>query len=203
MSETPPAENTQTQVQADAQAPTNGQAQPQISSDQWNEFVGTLVQQNNALQSQINSQNYQNQQRAVGERQAQIDSMPDKERADALQGELNAIKNAGQAAQAQEISNSVWQRRDADAAARLLQLHGLNGTESELYRGTWDVNWMPRFVASVEGLVKGKQQASRNSNAASNPGNRANVGTSTSSALPEIDPNATGFDTIRFALARG
>jgi DNA primase len=192
---------TQTQVPATTETPPE---QPQINSEQWNEFVGTLVQQNNALQTQVNAQQYQSQQKAAQERQEQINSLPDKDRADALANELAAIKNAGQAAQAQEISNSVWQRRDADAAARLLQLHNLNGTEAELYRGQWDVNWMPRFVASVEGMVKGKQQAStRNQNAASNQGNRANVGGSTSSALPEIDPNASGFDTIRFALARG
>lgn len=199
MSETPPQNNTQVQPEA----PPQDNAQPQISSEQWNQFIGDIVSQNQALQQQISSQNYANQQRAVAERQEQINSLPDKERADALANELNAIKSAGQAAQAQEISNSVWQRRDADAAARLLQLHGFNGTEPELYRGQWDVNWMPRFVASVEGMVKTKQQSSRNSNPASNPANRANVGTSTSSALPEIDPNASGFDTIRFALARG
>src|SRR5262249_14290277 len=128
-----PPDNTQTQVQTET-PPTNdngaqqGEAQPQITTEQWNEFIGGMVAQNNALQQQINAQNYQAQQRQVQDRQAAIDSLPDKDRADALQGELNAIKSAGQAAQAQEISNSVWQRRDADAAARLLTLHGFNGT---------------------------------------------------------------------------
>jgi hypothetical protein len=198
MTETP-AEQTQVQPEAPDTAP----AQPQISSDQWNEFLGGLVAQNNALSTQLSAVQQQEQARAVQSRLEQINSLPDKDRADALQAELNGIKNAGAAAQAQEISNSVWQRRDADAASRLLTLHGFNGTEPELYRGTWDVNWMPRFVASVEGLVKTKQKANGNSNPSNNPANRANVGTSTSSALPELDPNASGFDTIRFALARG
>ena len=178
------------------------QEQPQLSQDQWNEFLGNLAAQNQALQGQIASMNSNQIQEQITKREREIQEMPDKDRADTLQRELNQIRQAGAAAQAQEISTNVWRRRDADAAARLLQLHNFNGTEPELYRGEWDVNWMPRFVASVEHMVKTKGQRP-NSRAASNPANRANVGTSTSSALPEIDPNASGFDTIRFALARG
>lgn len=178
---------------------TPPQEQPQLSQDQWNEFLGNLAAQNQALQTQVASMTNSQRQEAIAKREAEIQELPDKDRADTLQRELNAIKQAGAAAQAQDISNSVWRRRDADAAARLLQIHGYNGNEPELYRGEWDVNWMPRFVASVEQMVKTKGTTTR---AASNPANRANVGTSTSSALPELDPNATGFDTIRFALSR-
>jgi hypothetical protein len=196
MTDTP---NPEVQEEVQAEAPPE---QPQLSQDQWNEFLGNLAQQNNALQSQIATMNSNQLQQQIAQREAEIKEMPDKERADTLERELNQIRQAGAAAQAQDISNSVWRRRDADAAARLLQLHGYNGTEPELYRGEWDVNWMPRFVASVENMVKTKGQRT-NTRAASNPANRANVGTSTSSALPELDPNASGFDTIRFALARG
>jgi hypothetical protein len=196
MTDTP---NPEVQEEVQAEAPPE---QPQLSQDQWNEFLGNLAQQNNALQSQIATMNSNQLQQQIAQREAEIKEMPDKERADTLERELNQIRQAGAAAQAQDISNSVWRRRDADAAARLLQLHGYNGTEPELYRGEWDVNWMPRFVASVEYMVKTKGQRT-NTRAASNPANRANVGTSTSSALPELDPNASGFDTIRFALARG
>lgn len=177
------------------------EAQPQLSPEQWNEFLGNLAAQNQALQGQISTMNSNQLQEQIAKREAEIKEMPDKERADTLERELNQIRQAGAQAQAQEISTSVWRRRDADAAARLLQLHGMNGTEAELYRGEWDVNWMPRFVASVETMVKAKGTRP-NGNGRNNPANRANVGTSTSSALPEIDPNASGFDTIRFALSR-
>lgn len=180
---------------------TPQETQPQLSQEQWNEFLGNLAAQNQALQGQIASMSSNQLQEQIAKREKEIEEMPDKERADTLQRELNQIRQAGAQAQAQEISTQVWRRRDADAAARLLNLHGFNGNEPELYRGDWDVNWMPRFVASVESMVKTK--GSKPNGNRNNPANRANVGTSTSSALPEIDPNASGFDTIRFALSRG
>lgn len=194
-------DTTTTETEPTQEAPPQ-EAQPQLSQEQWNEFLGNLAAQNQALQGQLASMNSNQLQEQIAKREAEIKEMPDKERADTLERELNQIRQAGAAAQAQEISTSVWRRRDADAAARLLNLHGFNGNEPELYRGEWDVNWMPRFVASVENMVKTKGSRPTN-RAASNPANRANVGTSTSSALPEIDPNASGFDTIRFALSRG
>lgn len=203
MTETPnnqPQETPPTTTETPAQTT---QAQQSLTQDQWNEFLGGLAAQNQNLQAQVNNMSARDNQRAIQERQAEINAMPDKDRADQLQAQLDGIRNAGAAAQAQEISNNVWQRRDADAASRLLTLHGLNGTEAELYRGGWDVNWMPRFVASVEGLVKGKAAKAGNAtDPANNPANRANLGGSTSSALPEIDANASGFDTIRYALSR-
>lgn len=194
-------EDTSTQQQIE----TPATAQPEISSDQWQQFLGNLQAQNNELQAQLTQTQVAATQDRVHRRREEIASLPDKERAEALQQQLDGIAQAGQAAQAQEVSNSVWQRRDADAAARLLSSHNLTGTEPELYRSGWDVNWMPRFVASVDNLVKTKATKSRstNTNPAENPANRANVGSSTSSALPEIDPTASGFDTIKFALSRG
>ena len=190
---------TQEVVQETPQQPQ----QEQITAAQWQQFLGGLQEQNQALAAEVNNLKGHMGASEAARRQKEIDELPDKERADALQAQMDNLKQAGAAAQSQEISNSVWQRRDADAAARLLQSHNMNGTEAELYKGAWDVNWMPRFVASVDNIVKNKSQNSRRTDAANNPANKANVGNSTSSALPELDANASGFDTIKFALSRG
>ena len=174
-----------------------------VSPEQWQAFVGALSEQNNALQQQVAQASGRLNEITAKQRREQIEGMPDKERADALQAQLDAIAQAGQQVQAQEVSNTVWQRRDADAAARILQSHGLTGQEPELYRAAWDVNWMPRFAASVDVAVKAKQTAQKqNAGAANNPANRASVGNGTGSAIPEIPENANGYDTIRFALSR-
>lgn len=201
---TQPAEPTQEQ-------PNTEQAQPQqpsnlneVTPEQWQAFVGALADQNNALQAQVNATQGRLQEISAKERREQLEGMSDKERADALQAQMNQLQQAGQMAQAQQISSDVWQRRDADAARRILDTAGLTGTEPELYRAVWDVNWMPRFAASVDAAVKARNaKANTRTNAADNPGNRANVGNGTGGAIPELDPNASGFDTIRFALQRG
>src|SRR4030095_10557963 len=134
------------------QVPPEPQPQPQpeeiatISPEQWQAFIGNIQQQTQALQNEALAAKSELANRTRHDYQAQIAALPDKERADALQAQLQQIEQTAQAAQAQQISTSVWQRRDAEAASRLLQLHGFNGQEPELYRGNWDVNWMPRFV---------------------------------------------------------
>ena len=175
-----------------------------IDTAQWQQFMQGMAAQNQALAAQLS-----NTQSVIADQNARaieenLSKLPDKERADALQAQLSAIKNFGEQAQKEQLSQSVWQRRDAEAAARLLMLHGMNGQEGELYKGDWDVNWMPRFVASVEHAVKGRvsRNTQQNSNAQSNPANRANVGTGTSNSIPEIDEKASGYDTIRFALQK-
>jgi hypothetical protein len=173
----------------------------EVSPEQWQAFVGQLSDQNNMLQAQLQQTNGRLAEITTKERKEALEGMSDKERADMLQKQMEAIQAVGTQVQAQDVSNTVWQRRDADAAARVLQSHGLKGDEPELYRAPWDVNWMPRFAASVDALVKTKA-SQRQTPANDNPANRANVG-SGGSPMPEIDPGANGFDTIRFALQRG
>lgn len=184
------------------QAPAQSQG---IDTAQWQQFMQGMAAQNQALAAQLS-----NTQATIADQNARaieenLSKLPDKERADALQAQLSAIKNFGEQAQKEQLSQNVWQRRDAEAAARLLMLHGMNGQEGELYKGDWDVNWMPRFVASVEHAVKGRvsRNTQQNSQATqSNPANRANVGNGTSGSIPEIDEKASGYDTIRFALQK-
>jgi hypothetical protein len=173
-----------------------------ISAEQWQQFMGNMQAQNAALTEQLNMTKAQLANNTYASRREKLNQMSAEEKAEALQNELDTIRNTAQAAQAQEISNNVWQRRDADSAARILQLHNLSGNEPELYRANWDVNWMPRFVASVENVVKTKAASARaKSNPENNPANKANV-SNTASAAPEIPDNLSGYDTIRLALAR-
>ncbi len=192
----------QPEAPAENQTVQNPPAQEAINTEQWQQFMQGMVAQNQALAAQLsNTQAAQAADNAARYQQA-ISSLPDKERADALQAQLNSIRQFGEQAQKEQLSQTVWQRRDAEAAARLLMLHGMNGQEPELYKGDWDVNWMPRFVASVDHAVKGRQQRNVNQSAQTNPANRANVGNGTSSSLPELDEKASGYDTIRFALQK-
>lgn len=175
----------------------------EVTPEQWQAFVGALSEQNNALQAAVAQKDSTLREISVREQQSRIAEMTDKERADAYEAQINQLRAVGQQAQAQDVSNTVWQTRDADAARRILQSHDLTGNEPELYRAAWDVNWMPRFAASVDAIVRSKKaQQKANPSAADNPANRANVGTG--SPVPEIDLNTTsGFDTIRYALGRG
>jgi len=174
-----------------------------INTEQWQQFMQGMVAQNQALAAQLSNTQAAQAADNAARYQAQVNALPDKERADALQAQLNSIRAFGEQAQREQLSQNVWQRRDAEAAARLLMLHGMSGQEPELYKGDWDVNWMPRFVASVDHAVKGRQTRNINQNGAqNNPANRANVGNGTSSNMPEIDDKASGYDTIRFALQK-
>lgn len=188
---------TTTEEQTAAQETTEA-----VTTEQWQSFLGNLASQNQALQAQLNqTQNAlyadRNQQR-----QEIINKLPAEEKAAALEAELNAIKQTAAAASAQSISQQVWQQRDAESAARILSIHGLSGYEPELFRAAWDVNWMPRFVASVEQLVKGNRAKGANANAKNNPANRANIGNGSGNQIPDLDPNASGYDTISYALRR-
>jgi len=169
------------------------------TTEQWTNFLGSLAAQNDALSAQLAQSQSHNLNVAVAQREAQINALPAEEKVKVLQGQLDNIKNIGTAVQQQQFSNSVWQRRDADAAAQILQMHGLTGNEASLYHGEWDVNWLPRFTNSVNAIVQSKKTQAKN-NPANNPANRANI--SNGQPLPEIADNATGYDTIRFALAR-
>src|SRR5215467_7674084 len=202
MSETP-ATPTEEQTQTQPQIPNTIN---EVTPEQWQAFVGALTEQNNALQAAVAQRDGALREITTKERREAVSQMSDKERADMYEAQLAQIQQLGTQAQAQDVSNTVWQRRDADAAARILQSHGLNGNEPELYRAAWDVNWMPRFAASVDALVKSRGTNGRGRNgtatAADNPANRANVGQG--APVPEIDVNTTsGFDVIRFALSKG
>jgi len=199
MSETP-ATPTEEQTQTQPQIPNTIN---EVTPEQWQAFVGALTEQNNALQAAVAQRDGALREITTKERRDQVAQMSDKERADMYEAQLAQIQQLGTQAQAQDVSNTVWQRRDADAAARILQSHGLNGEEPELYRAAWDVNWMPRFAASVDALVKKRGTNGRGrTNAADNPANKANVGAG--APVPEIDVSSTsGFDVIRYALSRG
>lgn len=190
-----------TSVQSEvATATTETPANDTISRDQWQAFLGNLTAQNQQLQAQLAQTQGALGQVAEHNRKQAIDQLTPEQKAQVLENELNQIKANAQNAQQNQISHNAWQQRDAESAARILNLHGLSGYEPELYRNSWDVNWMPRFVASVEGIVKTKGSSGKNP--ASNPANRANVGNGNASSIPELDPNASGFDTIRYALSR-
>jgi len=174
-----------------------------ITQQQWQQFMSGMQEQNAALAAQL--QQSQAQQVATNQalHKAAVDKLEPEEKAKALEAELNAIKGAAAAASQQMTSNEVWQRRDAESAARLLTMAGMNGDEPGLYRQNWDVNWMPRFTASVENYLN-QRRAQNYQNAANNPANRANVGNGTGQGLPEIDEDRTsGFDMIQYALSRG
>lgn len=174
-----------------------------LTTEQWQAFMADMQQQNAALSAQLSNANAQISNTNQQMRQAAIDQLEPEKKAEALQAELNQIKGVLNNAQQQQMSNEVWQRRDAEAAARLITMAGLNGNEPELYHQPWDVNWMPRFVASVENHLSNKRAQNRN-NASNNPANRANVGNGTGQGLPEIDVDkASGADLIQFALQRG
>jgi hypothetical protein len=178
-------------------------ANTNITSDQWQSFMAGMQQQNAALAAQLQASQQQNINTQQSLRKAAIDSLEPDKKAEALEAELNAIKNAANAANQQMMSNDVWQRRDAESAARLLQMAGMNGQEAGLYRQSWDVNWMPRFTASVENLLQQRRSQTFN-NPSNNPANRANVGSGTGQGLPEIDEDHTsGFDMIQYALSKG
>jgi hypothetical protein len=191
----------------DEQTPENPPQQEEnaqdqgVSTDQWRQFLGNLAAQNQALQAQLASTQNAFVQQNVAQRRQQINQLPPEQKAEMLERELNSIQANAEAAQQQQISTQVWQQRDAESAARILKINGLSGYEPELYRANWDVNWMPRFVASVENLVSSRQKQG-NSAAASNPANRANIGSGRESNIPELDPNASGYETIRYALSR-
>ena len=174
-----------------------------VTSEQWQQFMAGMQAQNAALAAQL--QQTQAQQTATNQaiRKAAIDKLEPEQKAEALEQELNAIKGAAATASQQMQSNDVWQRRDAESAARLLKMAGMNGDEPGLYRQNWDVNWMPRFTASVENYLSSRR-AQNYQNAANNPANRANVGNGTGQGLPEIDEDRTsGFDMIQYALSKG
>lgn len=174
-----------------------------LSQEQWQEFMAGMQAQNAQLAQQLAGANQQIVSTNQQIRQAAIDQLEPEKKVEALQSELNMIKNAAAQAQSQQMSNDVWQRRDAEAAARLITMAGLSGNEPELYHQPWDVNWMPRFVASVENHLSNRRRANA-SNANNNPANRANVGNGTGQGLPEIDVDkASGADLIQFALQRG
>ena len=180
----------------------NGQGS--ISAEQWQQFMTGMQQQNAALAQQLTAANQTIANTNQALRKAAVDNLEPEEKAKALQAELDAMKQIGAAAQQQTMSNDVWQRRDAESAARLLMMAGMNADEPGLYRGDWDVNWMPRFVASVENRITTRRQQNSNYNPQNNPANRANVGSGTSQGLPEIDADkASGADLIMFALQKG
>lgn len=174
-----------------------------ITTEQWQSFMANMQSQNAALAQQLTAAQTHIAQTNAALHDAAVEKLSPEEKATQLQNELNAIRQAGAAAQAQTMSNEVWQRRDAEAAARLLKSHGMNGDEAGLYRQPWDVNWMPRYVASVENFVNNRRSQNQN-NPNNNPGNRANVGNGTGSGLPEIDADkVSGAELLRFALSRG
>jgi len=178
--------------------------QQNITSEQWQQFMGQMQAQNQALAQQLSAANQHIANTNQALRKAAVDSLDPEDKAKALQAELDNIKAMGTAAQQQTMSNDVWQRRDAESAARLLMMAGMDTSEPGLYRGEWDVNWMPRFVASVENRIATRRQQANNYNPQNNPANRANVGNGTGSGLPEIDVDkASGADLIMFALQRG
>lgn len=181
---------------------TGQEATEAVTTEQWQAFLGNLASQNQALQAQLNQTQNALYADKAQQRQQIIDKLPAEEKAAALEAELNAIKQTAAAASAQSISQQVWQQRDAESAARILSIHGLSGYEPELFRAAWDVNWMPRFVASVEQLVKGNRAKGANNGAKNNPANRANIGNGSGNQIPDLDPNASGYDTISYALRR-
>lgn len=179
---------------------SNGES---ISQDQWQQFMSGMQAQNAALASQLQAANAHITATNTALHDAAVERLEPEQKVAQLQGELNAIRQAGAQAQAQTMSNEVWQRRDAEAAARLLNSHGMNGNEAGLYRQPWDVNWMPRFAASVENFVT-TRRSQNNNNPNNNPANRANVGNGTGSGLPEIDADkSSGAELIMYALSRG
>lgn len=179
----------------------NGQ-QP-ISQDQWQQFMQGMQQQNAALAAQLTAANQTIANTNQQLHKAAVDQLEPEKKVEALQAELDAIRQAGTMAQQQQMSNDVWQRRDAEAAARLLTLAGMNGNEPGLYRQNWDVNWMPRFVASVENHLQSRRTAANNQ-AQNNPANRANVGNGTGQGLAEVDIDKnSGAELIMYALQRG
>jgi len=178
-------------------------ANESISPQEWQNFMAGMQQQNAALAAQLQGANAQIANTNNALREAALNQLEPEKKAEQLQAELNAIRGAAAAAQQQQMSNDVWQRRDAESAARLIMMAGLTGNEPELYHQPWDVNWMPRFVASVENHLSNRRAAAVN-NAANNPANRANVGNGTGQGLPEIDVDkASGAELIEFALQRG
>jgi hypothetical protein len=170
-----------------------------VSPEQWQQFMQGMQAQNAELAARLTQSEQARAQTNVAVKNFARAQMDDKQRADALQAELDQIQAFGQQAQQQQLSNDVWQRRDAEAAARVLMLNGMNGNEPGLYRQPWDVNWMPRFVASVQEVASHRNRQGSPNN---NPGNRANVIANGGSSLPEIDEKLSGYETIRYALAR-
>lgn len=177
-------------------------SQGNITQEQWQQFMAGMQAQNAELANQLSAANAQISNTNQALRKAAIEQLEPEKKVEALQAELDTIKGAAAMAQQQQMSNDVWQRRDAEAAARLLTLAGMNGNEPGLYRQNWDVNWMPRFVASVENHLQSRRTAATQQ-AQDNPANRANVGNGTGQGLPEISDNASGAEMIMFALQRG
>lgn len=180
-------------------------AQPQngaISTEQWQQFIQGMQAQNQALAAQLNATNAQVIDQNVKTYKENLSKLDDKQRADILQRQMDALAAAGEQAQRENLSQQVWRQRDAEAAAQLLVMHGFNGQEPELYKGEWDVNWMPRFSSSLKHAVDARAVRNQANNSQSNPANRANVGNGTSNSIPEVDEKASGYDTIRFALQK-
>jgi hypothetical protein len=174
-----------------------------VSQQEWQNFMSTMQAQNAALTQQLGAAQAHIAQTNQSLHDAAIEQLEPEKKAAQLQAELNAIKTYGAQAQAQQMSNDVWQRRDAEAAAHLLQTAGMNGDEPGLYRQPWDVNWMPRYAASVKSFINNRR-SQNNNNPRNNPANAANVGNGTGSGLPEIDADkASGADLIMFALQKG
>jgi hypothetical protein len=184
----------------------NGAANPAldaIRAEQWQAFVNNMAQQNAALANELTQTRNALTETAVRQHQENLSKLTPEQKAEALEAELNNIRSAANQAYQNQVSQDVWRRRDAEAAARILRLANLNVNHPELYRGDWDQNWMPRFVASVEGIQSKRSSTNTaDSNPRDNPGNRANVGTSMGSTVPELDDKADGPSTIRFALQR-
>lgn len=177
--------------------------QEPVSQEQWQNFMSGMQTQNAALAQQLTAANQHIATTNEQLNKAAIDQLEPEKKVEALQAQLDAIKQAGTIAQQQQMSNDVWQRRDAEAAARLLTLAGMNGNETGLYRQNWDVNWMPRFVASVENHLQSRRAAA-NTQAQNNPANRANVGNGTGQGLAEMDIDKnSGAELIMYALQRG
>lgn len=199
--DTPPTED---QIQQTQQPPEqNAAGMESISPEQWQQFLGNMAATNQALQAQLAFTQNQLNGITAQQRKEQLDKLEPEQKAAALEAQLNAIQNYTTQAAQQQISIDTWKRRDAEAAARLLALHGLTTQTPGLYSGEWDQNWMPRFVASLERVVQTKAtQNQQQQQPNDNPANRANVGTSTSSTIPELDPKADGLTTIRYALQR-
>lgn len=174
-----------------------------VSQAEWQQFMGTMQAQNAALTQQLSAAQAHITQTNQALHDAAVEQLEPEKKAQQLQAELNMIKTMGAQAQQQQMSNEVWQRRDAEAAAHLLMASGMNGDEPGLYRQPWDVNWMPRYAASIKNFIN-TRRSQNNGNPRNNPANIANVGNGTGSGLPEIDADkASGADLIAFALQRG